>query len=163
MRIESLLMIVMFVLSGSALAQSCPPGIPQGAPGCIPPDNPASPMYPDYSPQTATPRVIWADRWGAIATDPITASLGAVIGMTSKRRAEKAALTECESKGGEACSVDLSYFNQCAVMILGDREYRMQSAATIEEAAQVGIDKCNQEDSNCRVYYSGCSMAERIQ
>ncbi len=164
MNTKVLFLMGVFSLGNSAWAQNCPAGIPPGVPGCIPPDNPASPLYRSgQSAQPAAPRIIWADRWGAIATDGPSASLGTAIGMRSKRQAEKIALAQCRVKGGGDCKVDLTYYNQCAVLITGDIKYLTQGAATIEEASRVGIQRCRKADKNCRVYYADCSMAERIQ
>lgn len=104
----------------------------------------------------------WADRWGAIATGS-GAKLGVVVDMTSERRAKNAALKECKKNGGTDCKLDLSYHNQCAVLVTGDRIYNTAHAATIDEAAALGIAGCEKEDVNCRVYYSACSLAERIR
>jgi hypothetical protein len=54
--------------------------------------------------------------------------------MKSKRKAEAAALAACRSKGGKNCEVDLAYFNQCAVMLVGEKTYIVQGAASVEEA-----------------------------
>lgn len=128
---------------------------------CLPPDHQNSPLnnLPTASPLPP----VWADRWGAIATDGETGSLGISVDMTSKRKAVKAALADCQSKGGANCELDVAYYNQCAAMILGDKNYNTSSAATKEKAIELGMRTCNKEgDSNCRVYYSGCSMPVRV-
>ncbi len=154
-------------LCGPVWAQNCPEGIPSaGNPACIPPDRENSPYYQGHggSNQAAVPPLMkWADRWGAIATDGPSASLGTAVGMSSKRKAEKIALTQCRAKGGANCKVDLAYYNQCAVLVSGDSKYLIQGAATIDEASEIAVRRCNAEDVNCRVHYDDCSMAERIQ
>lgn len=154
------ILFVLLVISNIALAQACPPGIPAGAPGCVPPDV--------YNSQFGTPqpKVIkekWADRWGAMAIDGEAGSLGAVEGMRSKRSAEKSALKKCKSGGGNNCVISISYFNQCASMVNGSKQYYTQSSPSLDGANKYGIARCAANDSNCRVYYSACSMAEKIR
>lgn len=121
---------------------------------------------PSWNNRDSRPAVLsasrWADRWGAIATGS-GAKLGAVVNMTSEKKAKNEAIKECKKNGGTDCKLDLSYHNQCAVLITGDRIYNTAHAATIDEAATLGIAACKKEDVNCRVYYSSCSLAERIQ
>lgn len=99
----------------------------------------------------------WRTTWGAIATDNVKGVLGSVVERASKNDASNAALAECRSKGGADCKVDLAYFNQCAAVVVGAKEYRLYGAATVDEAAQRGLNVCNKSDSNCRVYFTECS------
>lgn len=99
----------------------------------------------------------WRTTWGAIATDNVKGVLGSVVERASKNDASNAALAVCRSKGGVDCKVDLAYFNQCAAMVVGAKEYRLYGAATVDEAAQRGLNVCNKNDSNCRVYFTECS------
>lgn len=152
-----ILYILLLFVSNITIAQACPPGIPAGAPGCVPPDV--------YNSQFGTPqpKVIkqqWADRWGAIAGDNVKGILGAVTGKKNKRSAEKAALKECHYKGGKNCRIELSYYNQCAAMIVGNTGFGFNNAASEERAKEIGMQKCQASDSNCKVFYSACSMAE---
>ena len=110
----------------------------------------------------APPQERWAKRWGAIATDADNAKLGAVVDMASEKQARSAALKACKDKGGINCTVDISYYNRCAVLVTGDKVYNVSSAATIDEATKSGFIKCERYDVNCRVYYSDCSLPVRI-
>ncbi|MEI2428933.1 DUF4189 domain-containing protein [Lysobacter yananisis] len=158
--LRSLLLILSI---GSAAA--CPPGtIPQqgiGWLGCAPvPGTGASqsPIHPA--------REIWEDRWGAIAVDdaPNSVGIGSASGLKRKSAAERAALKSCKEKGGTRCEVKLSYYSQCAVMVWGARGFTINGAATIEKAAEIGIEKCKgAEDPSCEVYFSDCSYPERVQ
>ena len=157
-----------FFLSSSAWAQSCGGGIPAGAPGCIPPDNPASPYSSEYgsSAQPAAPRMIWADRWGAIAIDTTMnkGGIGTVVGMSSKRAAIKAALAQCHvSGGGDGCKVYSSYENGCGALSWGNNSFVTAHAPSIEEASALATQGCSKETTDCQIYYADCSMAERIQ
>lgn len=166
MNFKPLLTVGLLFISSSAWAQQCPPGIAHGTPGCIPPDNPASPLYQPNEP--VAPPMIWADRWGAIAIAPHSAAgnsgvVGASVGLSSRGEARKVAMAECRAKRGEGCKIELAYFNQCAVIVWGDNGYLTQGAATVGEASRLGIKECSKHDVNCQIYYSNCSMAERVQ
>ncbi|KAF1716644.1 DUF4189 domain-containing protein [Pseudoxanthomonas wuyuanensis] len=149
-------------VSGSIYAQNCG-GMPAVNGVCIPPDSSTSPLHSTYGQQQSSPQEVWIDRWGAIAADGPSGILGATTGMGSKRKAEKAALAECRSKGGGACKIDMAYRNQCVALVTGDSVYFVRAAVTIAEASHLGVSSCVEEDTNCRVYYSACSLAERIR
>ncbi|MBT2746925.1 MULTISPECIES: DUF4189 domain-containing protein [unclassified Lysobacter] len=148
---------------GSVFA--CPPGtVPQqgvGWQGCAP--------VPGTGPSTSShsaPKEIWEDRWGAVAVDDTAngVGIGSASGMKRKGQAEKAALTACKKKGGARCEVKLAYYSQCAALVWGDHGFTINGAPTIEKAAQIGVEKCNQaKDTHCEVYFSDCSFPERIQ
>ena len=167
MKSRWLLVVGLLSLSGSALAEGgCPSGmIPYSGTdisSCGP--IPAG-YYSDSNniPKSAESPAHWIATWGAIAADAASASLGTVVGMSSEQEAQRAALAQCRAKGGEKCEVDLTYYNQCAVMVLGDKTYATASAQTIERATQLGMKTCSAENAKCRVYYSDCSLARRTQ
>jgi len=146
--------------------QACPPGtVPQqgtGWQGCAPvPGTGAS------APPRSEHQDIWMDRWGAIVVD--TSPRGS-IGFTSatdmknKAQAEKAALKSCRKKGGAKCEVVIAYYNQCAVLIWGDRTISTSGAPSEAQAKQRGIDKCTRaDDTNCELVYSGCSLPQHVR
>jgi hypothetical protein len=117
--------------------------------------------YTDNDYAHAEPK--WADRWGAIAADPKNAKLGVAVNMESEIEAKQAALQDCQKVGGSGCSVEIAYYNQCAVLVTGDSRFNTSRGPTIEAATKYAMDVCNGGDENCRVYYSGCSLPERIQ
>lgn len=168
MKSKWLLVVGLPSLSGSALAEGgCPSGmIPYSGTdisSCGPiPAGYYSGTDNDISQSVKSPNR-WITTWGAIAADATSASLGTVVGMSSEQEAQRAALAECRARGGEKCEVDLTYYNQCAVMILGNKTYNTASAQTIERATQLGMKTCNTDDTNCRVYYSDCSLARRTR
>ncbi|MBT2746928.1 DUF4189 domain-containing protein [Lysobacter sp. ISL-42] len=149
---------------GSAIA--CPPGtVPQqgvGWQGCAPAPGTASGPSSRSQPQE-----VWADRWGAIAVDTIpTGSVGfsAVTGMKRKGQTEKSALKSCREKGGKQCEIMIAYYNQCAVLMWGDRTINTSGAPSEELAKQRSLEKCNRaNDTNCEIVYSGCSLPQRIK
>jgi len=152
---------LLLMLSGAAWAQ-----MTQQQQANLPMSDPNSPQYNTvYLPSlenAAPPQERWADRWGAIATDADNAKLGAVVDMTSEKKAKQAALETCKKNGGTNCRVDISYYNQCAVLVTGDSMYSTARGATVEEAEKLGFSKCRNADVNCRVYYSDCSLPVRL-
>ncbi len=152
---------VLFVSSSTAWGQMTPQQQAN-----LPMSDPNSPQYNTvYLPSlenAAPPQERWADRWGAIATDADNAKLGAVVGMASETKAKRAALETCKNNGGTNCRIDISYYNQCAVLVTGDRMYSTARGATVEEAEKLGFGKCQNADVNCRVYYSDCSLPVRM-
>ncbi len=108
-------------------------------------------------PPEMRPTGYWEKTWGAIAPSPVGGVLGTAIGASSKVDAERQALADCKKKGGRACKVELAYYNQCAVMTLGDKYLGTAHAESIERASEIGIIACKETDTNCTVYYSACT------
>lgn len=159
MKAVYLVMLGFLAISFDANAQ-CPAGIPSGGnPSCIPPS-----AWPQNAPaQQSAPRERWESRWGAIATDAPNAALGTSTGMRSKRQAERQALSECKKKGGSKCILDVSYFDQCAILVTGDKKYSVHTAISVERASEIGMRQCSNDDTNCRVYYSNCSVPQLVR
>lgn len=110
------------------------------------------------------PRAIWISRWGAIATDAAKGSLGTAVNLQSKNEAERAALADCQSKGGLHCKLQIAYDSECAAMILGDKVFNVAADAPVDKAVQAGMASCSTaNDHSCRVYYSACSLPVQIQ
>lgn len=162
MKTKFLLIVSLFASCGLAWAQTaCPNGVPPGSPQCGP-----SPTYHGVTPTPSVPRPPtpkWATRWGAIAIDDPNSIAGAVVGKRSKRQAEKSAIAECKARGGWDCHVRIAYRDQCAVIVWGKKKYSTASAATKEQAVQIGMQICNAGDIDCQVYYEDCSLPVRIQ
>jgi len=110
------------------------------------------------------PPMRWLDKWGAIATDAATASLGSANGMSSREQAQDAALADCQAKGGIRCKTETWYLNGCGAMVMGNTGYNVGNAATLKKAIQSGIKVCRDAgDTNCHTYFSACSLPVRIQ
>lgn len=146
---------------------ACPAGVAPGSPQCGP-----SPEYHGVGGNSNNiqsgqkPIIIktmWVDRWGAVAIDGDVGSLGAVEGIKNKKQAEKFAIAECVKKGGRKCLLNLSYANQCIAMVNGANKYYLQLGSSINLAEEKSKNVCMSGDKDCRVYYSACSMAERIR
>ncbi|WP_160309489.1 DUF4189 domain-containing protein [Lysobacter capsici] len=158
--------LALMCFNGAVFAQ-CPAGIPSaGNPGCIPPDQSNSPYYQPGSNSPTTSSVRWADRWGAIALDDRDNGIGLGVAQMagSERKAKRTALDDCRAKGGLSCKVILAYYNQCGVVVAGDSGLNSTSAASVDEAAKRGFEKCERDGfKGCKVYYSNCSFNERVR
>lgn len=158
-----------FVLFAVAVCPShaeggCPPGmIPANgtnANSCVP----IPPGY--YQEQQVSPLAsgpIWADRYGAIATDFSHSSAGASVNKESRGEAEQAAIAECRSNGGVNCNVEISYGNGCVSLAIGKTGHNAKAGPSIASASRSAMDVCNAADTECSVYYSACSPPERVQ
>lgn len=164
-----LFLIALLVVGVPAVAQ-CPAGIPAGNnPLCIPPDNPNSPYYQPDSGGSSTPNVPvakWAHRWGAIAMDTSRNSVGIGVAemMSSERKAKATAIQDCRSKGGKQCELQLTYHDQCGVLVWAAVGHNTMRAGTVEEATKMALEKCDRDGlTDCRLYYSSCSYPVRIR
>lgn len=162
------LALFLVLAHASAAWSQCAPGIPgAGNPGCIPPGQPNSPY--DQADQgqpipPAGPAPVWADRWGAIAIDPVSGRAGTVTGRESKSQAEKAALELCAQHGGNNCTLGVTYYNQCAAAAQPDPGGVISTAHAADSptAERIALEACKAH-GKCSVVYSKCSLAERIQ
>lgn len=161
------LVFVLLLFSGISHAEgNCPEGYYPigggGSQGCAP-----APSYNrqqgQQQSQKEAPSPRWVDRWGAIATDSAKKLLGTASDMNSRSEAENKAITDCQNKGGTQCKLQNSYGNACVAMISGDNIFNVGSAENMDRAVQLGIAQCSASDTNCRVFYSACSMPERTQ
>ena len=162
---RTLLALWLLSLSGISLAQVCPYGAYPGRLDepeiCRPPPEGAG----NDVAQPAVPSARWEERWGAIAIDNALGKIGAVTDMRSKREAKRAASAECRARGGgEGCRyVSLAYHNQCAVMAWGNERAVTQGAETVEIASDLALRECKKLTTDCKIYYTGCSLPARVQ
>lgn len=113
--------------------------------------------------QSVAPPVRWADRWGAIAFSKSENFVGVAADMTSERAAKRAAIADCLAAGGQKCEVGLSYYNQCGVVAWGERHVTTARAATINQASERALKTCSEKSEGCKIVYSNCSLAQRVQ
>ena len=151
--------IYLLVMHTSAVAQGCPTGL-AGLPNCVPPDQ-SSPG--NTAAGGGGVPALWESRWGAIAVDGPHSKMGVSQGQRSKRAAKRGAEAECQAQGGVACKIEIVYTNQCAVLVWGLHKYVAARGPTIESAANEGMRVCRPADSDCVVFYSACSLPERVQ
>lgn len=109
-------------------------------------------------PEAAT---VYYDRWGAIATDESNGAFGVAEWVARKDNAERKALKECKKNRGVDCAVKFTYKNECVSVITGSRMNYFQSSISDQAAVSHGMSRCQKEDSNCKVFYVGCSLARK--
>lgn len=114
--------------------------------------------------KVANPKPSGRHDGGAIATNNAGVA-GIVESKSSKRKAEQGALADCKKRGGgDACKLVFSYHNQCAAVSSGRKGTMYSHAATEEIAVKNSLSKCEiEKGGDCHLYYSGCSLAERVQ
>lgn len=137
------------------------PGGPGGPVPCIP--------ISDGSSSSSESRGRWATRWGAYAIDDETSLVGVGAGEPGKGKAGKAAVAHCAARGGVKCKVAFSYYNQCAVLVVGQKPdglwiNQFLSAATLEKATRLALDSCREDGgSDCVIKFPQCSYPEYVE
>jgi len=162
------LLASLFLASQAWAEGPCPPGqhmvgqrnVPGASyPICqpIPSSNAAPPQSP----------AVWADRWGAIASDASAGKAGAVVGRASRSEAIDSAMRDCTSNGGRICQLELTFRNQCAAGAWGAGKggtLAWTSDPYKDGAEKRAVANCvKNSEEGCRVFYSDCSYAERIR
>lgn len=166
--IKNLLLFGWLLIGGALHAQQpsvdCAPIQGQGWTGCAPINPSQQPTQGQQSQMAQPPPEQWQDHWGAIATYVPNGSVGMVTNFPSQSSAENAAVTDCQSKHGSTCRIELSYRNQCAAFVVGDKGYSTNASTSVDEAIRKGMQICtNAGHSNCHILYSACSLPVRIQ
>ncbi|RUL66561.1 DUF4189 domain-containing protein [Dyella dinghuensis] len=158
-------LISLLCVSFAAHAEGgCPPGMIPYSGTDISSCGPIPPGYYQNSQQPQAPPMQWASTWGAIATDEPHGILGAAVGMPSKREAEQAALSDCRSKNGSDCKLELAYDNECAALVVSKTGYVVTAHQTKDLAIQSGMKTCRDSGyEDCHAYYSACSLPQQIQ
>ncbi|SFR90128.1 protein of unknown function [Dyella sp. OK004] len=148
-----------------AFAQGCPAGTyPWSGNGvftCLPDPSYNQQQQPQSTPSTLLGK--WESRWGAIATDESNGVVGSSTGMLKEQQAKDAAIADCKTKGGATCKFAVSYANGCGAMVVGDKRFNVDRAATEQEAIKLSMKACSAEDTNCHVYFSSCSQAVLVR
>lgn len=164
---------ISLILAGMnvAYADGCPAGTitnPVGAggqPQCVPGANHQN--WGGTGSQGST-GAHWANRWGAIAFDPVNGKVGVANDMASKRKATKGAIDQCKSKGGKSCEIQIDYSNQCGAIVYGDLGERIKTATAsgthVKDAEGLALSSCEKiAGVQCKVFFSGCSYPEPLQ
>jgi Domain of unknown function (DUF4189) len=160
MKSKLFLVFLFFILVKESMAgNGCPDGMTPFQNG----GDPTPKCYPIQDSQNITsvqPRGHWETRWGAVAIgfSKADAGIGFSKDISSKRKAEKEAVTQCKAVSGSAkCKITLRYYNQCAVFAWGDTANVTESAGTIEIASQLAMQKCDRKTTSCKIAYADCS------
>lgn len=105
----------------------------------------------------------WESRWGAITTDVQHGVVGSSTGELNASAAEQRAITDCKTKGGKDCQVQISFSNGCGVMLVGKKTFNLNMGETEAIATQKAMQTCSANDTDCQVYFSICSPPARLQ
>jgi len=141
-------------------------GVSSGG-GCVPPPcTPGSPLpcnqsAPEQQQVAPAPQPVWADRWGAIVIAEDTGDAGTASGRTSRTAAVEASMADCASYGAKRCKLELAYHNQCAAVAWSSNKHGTAGAPTESMAKSDALKYCG--EASCKIVYSGCSLAERVQ
>lgn len=122
-----------------------------------------APMGPEAGAGNAgAPEPQWETRWGAVATTD--GAMGVSTGKNSQESAEQQAMSQCQAhSGGKACKVRVAYYNQCAAVAWGDGGSLWARSPDLKDAEATALNNCKKSTTNCDLYYSACSYAERAQ
>lgn len=169
--IASFVIALNFSAAGAAQAeQGCPDGYAPsvGTPGqqCVPIPVEIAPAAGDAS----TPASRDAQRWGAVAYDAPSGSIGISADRTSKAKAEKDALAQCATKGGARCAINTTYHDQCVAVAYGPSPkgsgvvINSALAASEELARMRALETCGKDaGGSCQTFYAGCSLPPAAQ
>lgn len=106
---------------------------------------------------------IWEDRFAAVATGKRASGFTASGPTASKRGAERSALAGCQEKGGDDCKIVMSYVNSCAAIVWGLQHRTGAYGPTVEDAVEQATQRCAQMTEDCQVFFSACSLPERVR
>jgi hypothetical protein len=121
-----------------------------------------APMGPEAGAGEAVPEPKWATRWGAVATTD--GAMGVSEDRDTQESAEREAMSQCQAHSdGKACQIRIAYYNQCVAVAWGDGGSRMTRSPDLKDAEATALNNCEESTTNCDLYYSACSYAERAQ
>ncbi|WP_082925801.1 DUF4189 domain-containing protein [Xanthomonas nasturtii] len=155
-----ILLVILVCISASlfplAVGQTaCPSGVAPGSPQCGPDSGTSRGDIPSPPPR---PTGEWIKTWGAIAGSNSTGESGAVVGKLSENEAKESALHQCNLGGADDCKINLTYRNQCAVMVSSPTDSFFQSSSSEKAAAELAMRNCEKiGGGSCRILYSACS------
>jgi hypothetical protein len=106
----------------------------------------------------------WLDQWGAIANDS-DGHWGISSEVANKKKAQAAALEDCQERQGKDCILRITYHNQCVAAAANGSIALYTSAASEKEAINDAMRRCEKEPSQkeCWIYYSGCSLPVKAE
>lgn len=106
---------------------------------------------------------VWKTRWIAIAVGK--GAFGVGRDQPSKRTAEKKALADCKNRSGLSCEIRIVTYNQCAAIAGGSTTLIASGAETLEAVTMDSLESCRNthDNTDCQVYFSGCSYPIRVR
>lgn len=105
----------------------------------------------------------WQSRWGAIVTDAPQGIVSSSKDQPNSRKAEQVALSDCKTRGGINCKLQVSYSNGCAALAYSGHTFAVESGPSLNEASRKAIQTCNRAASDCEVYLSTCSAPALVR
>lgn len=157
------LLTLLFVSADLRAENGCPSGMIPYSGTDLSSCGPIPPGYYQNGERSTAPPMRWVSTWGSIATDAEAGSVGTITGARSKEDAEDLAITDCRSKGGSQCKIQVAYDNECAAMVVGNKVFNVATDPSLNEAVRIATNTCQKDDTNCHIYYSACSPPQRVQ
>lgn len=134
----------------------------------LPPSDPSSSQYNSvYLPAHGVGDTIqkgaqekWADRWGRLPWTTMVMQALFLECLQNGKRKERPLLN---ARIAEVRAViAYAYYNQCTAISTGNGT-KWANAPSVEEAVETSMQQCQKGEGACRIYYSGCSLPERVQ
>lgn len=102
----------------------------------------------------------WHSRYGAVAVDWSTNTLGVAVNLSNKSETEATAIADCKAKGGKKCKIVIAaYGNTCVALSTGKEGHDVEFDNISEAAELKSMDGCMKaEGTPCKLLYSGCSL-----
>ncbi len=73
-------------------------------------------------------------------------------------------MSDCQAQSRDkSCKLQVAYYNQCVAVAWGDGGSLWARSPDAYDAEEMALSNCKQKTTNCDIYYSACSYAERIQ
>lgn len=136
----------------------CPAGMIPGEGGCFSPTDDSRFGQSSSAPAYTGP--LWQDRYGAIALDSATGSIGWTSGAKSKKEAYRAAIADC---GGGGCKIQAEGRNTCLAAAWGGAG-GFAADSNQQKAETIALNNCKEfGGKNCKVQYSACSLPVRVR
>ncbi|MBS0215811.1 MAG: DUF4189 domain-containing protein [Proteobacteria bacterium] len=137
----------------------CPPGMIPGYGTCYSPSD--SDRYSNQPQSPVRSGALWQDRFGAIASDSKTGSIGWASNARSKKEAHKAAVEDC---GGGGCQVKADGRNTCLAEAWGGGVSGYGTGINLQRAEEDALSNCKSGGgSACKIDYSACSLPVRVR
>ncbi|NJC47403.1 UNVERIFIED_ORG: hypothetical protein GGR78_000624 [Xanthomonas campestris] len=147
-------------VNGAVAQTACPIGTAAGSAMCGPTESSSG----GYSNEVPAPRAIptgkWESRWGAIAIDDSTGSVGTSSDLKSKSDAASKAISTCAVEDSKRCKLITTYSNQRIALAWPSIKGKPASTGLAQDenyAKTRAVNNCNESGGDCKAVYSACS------
>jgi hypothetical protein len=162
-KLRFVLLLIVTIYSTLTMAEGgCPPGsypqVGQGWRACVP-------IPGDTSDESSHPAAEqWIDKWGALAVTDSGQINGQATNKATEFEAISSAIADCQAYEGQGCRKLGTYRNQCVAIAAGDTASRISVGKTEDLAVTNAMKDCSSDKlTGCHIYYSGCSLPQRIR